>query len=62
MKWLIDIKMKLKGGEKYRWIVVIVLWAIMAVVVSRLAYELYGSYEISIIVWLYFLIYAVIKL
>lgn len=62
MKWLLDIKMKLKGGEKYGWIVVIVLWAIMAVVVSRLAYELYGSYEISIIVWLYFLIYAVIKL
>lgn len=62
MKWLIDIKMKMKGGEKYVWIVVVVIWALMAVIVSRLAYELFGSLEISIIVWLYFLIYVLCKL
>ena len=63
MKWIIDIKTRLKGGEKhYWWLIIVVFWAIVAVLVSRLVFEMYGSREISICVWIYFLIYAMCKL
>lgn len=62
MKWLIDIAIKMKGGEKYNWVIVMVLCALEAVAVSWLAYLLYGSWIICIMIWLYFLIIAMIKM